>query len=59
VRPFRRLAELARTLRAAHDEGNALIRDLIDATVSSISATQNSRADTCPSHQPLPLAPAA
>jgi len=36
---FRRLADLARTLRAAHDEGNALIRDLIDATVSSISAT--------------------
>jgi transposase-like protein len=35
---FRRLADLARTLRAAHDEGNALIRDLIDATVSSISA---------------------
>lgn len=36
---FRRLADLARTLRAAHDEGNALIRDLIDATVSSISVT--------------------
>ena len=35
---FRRMADLARTLRAAHDEGNALIRDLIDATVSSISA---------------------
>jgi hypothetical protein len=35
---FRRLADLARALRAAHDEGNALIRDLIDATVSSISA---------------------
>jgi hypothetical protein len=35
---FRRLADLARTLRAAHDEGNALIRDLIDATVSAISA---------------------
>ena len=35
---FRRLADLARTLRAAHGEGNALIRDLIDATVSSISA---------------------
>ena len=35
---FRRLADLARTLRAAHDEGNGLIRDLIDATVSSISA---------------------
>jgi hypothetical protein len=35
---FRRLADLARTLRAAHDEGNALIHDLIDATVSSISA---------------------
>lgn len=34
---FHRLADLARTLRAAHDEGNALIRDLIDATVSSIS----------------------
>jgi hypothetical protein len=35
---FRRLADLVPTLRAAHDEGNALIRDLIDATVSSISA---------------------
>ena len=40
---FRRLADLARALRAAHDEGNALIRDLIDATVSSISAAPELR----------------
>jgi hypothetical protein len=40
---FRRLAHLARTLRAAHDEGTALIRDLIDATVSSISVAPEIR----------------
>lgn len=43
---FRRLADLARALRAAHDEGNALVRDLIDATVSSITAAPSSSAES-------------
>ncbi|WP_214106824.1 hypothetical protein [Acrocarpospora catenulata] len=38
---FRRLWDFARTLRAAYDEGNDLVRDLIDATVASFLDVQD------------------
>jgi len=43
---FRSLWEFARTLRAAHDEGVDLIRDMIDATASSFEVTVSSSEST-------------
>lgn len=40
---FRRLWDFSRTLRAAHDEGVDLVRDLIDALAAPLSGTQDRR----------------
>jgi hypothetical protein len=44
---FRRLWDFARTLRAAHDEGVGLVRDLVDALAAPLSGAQDQR------HHPL------
>lgn len=49
---FRRLWDFSRTLRAAHDEGVDLVRDLIDALAAPLSGTQDRQvpARSSPAH---------